>query len=165
MLNRRAALLSSLALAGVSFTSACATDDVIATKLLISDLRTQGDLSKEYLEGRLGVPLLETRANDSWRGFEADIPSGPFRHVELRQPHALPWRLVILEARPGVAVSHSDLAGDPIPKIPATFNPHMPPDGEHYYRWDDAAPKQAIYVSFGNQDNVLRGFSVHRGID
>jgi hypothetical protein len=76
------------------------------TRNVVAAIGGAHDFSRQRIESLIGVPLLhDPEAPSDELTYEAELASGPFARVELREPNARQdqgWRMVVLEVREGV---------------------------------------------------------------
>lgn len=134
-------------------------------RALVASVRRAPVLSQAVLEEIFQTPFTPHQEKEHWVSLEAR-PSGPFDWVEFRHSRSEPWRLVVLNVRPGVNVSYHALRGALIPpSVAPTSNPHVPAEFEHSFIVTDTQPAQELHFSFPRTGNRLTGVAFHRDFD
>jgi hypothetical protein len=143
-------------------------DMIREARRIIAEVSRAPELGKRQVEALLGVPLIHSPdARPDLRYHQAQLPSGPFARVELREPNPQQnqdWRLLVLEARDGVALSLQDLTPD-IAASSMRVNPDIPPEGVVTYTAAPpmSRPGQTISLDFWALRKTLRLVSFQRG--
>jgi hypothetical protein len=131
---------------------------------IVNTLAGAGELTKEEVEQRLQVTLAHSSdVGQELLHYEAVLPTGPFGHIELRQPNAQQARtwLIVLTVRDGVQLPLKAFLNYPIPPgPPQDINPHIPPEGANTYIIKRDG--QSIHYEFGAQSELLRLVALHR---
>ena len=82
-------------------------DMIREARRIIAEVSRAPELSRRQVEGLLGVQLVHSSdARPDLRYYQAQLPSGPFARIELREPNPQQnqdWRLLVLEARDSVS--------------------------------------------------------------
>jgi hypothetical protein len=122
-------------------------------------------LSKAALEQFFGVPMTHVPdAQPEQQYYEADLPSGVFSRVEVRQsnPSQNNFELVMLEARPhaGLTIDGLRASGRLQPNTAPRVNPNVPPEGTATYIVRSAG--QAVHYEFTAESEQLASVMIER---
>jgi hypothetical protein len=133
-------------------------------KRIVGMLANASEFKKTKIEELLGVSLARPpEVAPEFFYYEAELPSGPFSQIELREPNpsqARTW-LVLLTVREGIELPLSAFENDPIPPgPPQDIQPRVPPEGTITYIVK--SPPQSIHYAFRAQSEMLQVVALHR---
>jgi hypothetical protein len=133
------------------------------TRNLVTAIGAARELSRQRIESLLGIPLVHTDdAQPDELTWQAELASGPFARLELREPNARQdqsWRLLVLEVREGVELPME--AFEPAEIGPLTdVNPRIPPEGTITHARE--TPEQSTRFQFRAKSHLLRLVAFHR---
>ena len=122
-------------------------------------------LSKAALEQFFGVSMTHVPdAQPAQQYYEADLPSGVFSRVEVREanPSQAKFELVMLEARPNAGLNIDGLraAGRIPPNTAPRVNPNVPPEGTATYTFRSGS--QAVHYEFMAESEKLASVMIER---
>ncbi|HEX4353212.1 MAG TPA: hypothetical protein VHZ95_09865 [Polyangiales bacterium] len=135
---------------------------------LVTRLAALPELNKAAVENVLHVQLAHSpEAPPAFLYSEAPLSTGPFAHVELREPNASQhhvW-LLVLSVRPGVLVPQAKFKDAQIigTQTPMDINPDVPPEGIATFALESkAVPGQTIKYTFRARSLTLESIVLDR---
>jgi hypothetical protein len=135
---------------------------------LVARLAVLPTLNKAAVENVLHAQLAHSpEAPPAFLYSEVQLSSGPFAHVELREPNASQQRvwLLVLSVRPGVLVPQAKFKDAQIigAQTPMDINPDVPPEGIVTFALDSKAiPGQTIKYTFRARSLTLESIVLDR---
>jgi hypothetical protein len=135
------------------------------TRNLVAAIGAAPELSRQRIESLLGIRLVHAdAAKPDELTYEAELPSGPFARLELRETNARQnqsSRLLVLEVREGVELPKEGF--EPAEIGPLTdVNPRIPPEGTITHARE--TPEQSIRFQFRAKSHLLRLVAFHRQV-